>query len=228
MAITAIIIPGMCLVLQSVLNLVAFSYGSLAAVSATSMVYIFVIWLFVQCPLILIGTVIGRSLVRASEFKHPLNARPVPHGSPMSRGPILALLAGILPFGAIFIEVHFIFTSFWSYKFYYVYGFMFLIYLILLIVTLCVSVVATYFVLNAEDWRWAWTSFWCGASVGFYVFLYAIYYFFFKTHMSGLLQTAYFFGHVMLLCVSLSILAGAVGHIGARIFVSRIYQSKSD
>ena len=34
--------------------------------------------------------------------------------------------AGILPFGSIFIEMYFIFTSFWAYKIYYVYGFMLL------------------------------------------------------------------------------------------------------
>jgi len=42
-------------------------------------------------------------------------------------------LGGILPFGSIFIEMYFIFTSF--YKYYYVYGFMLLVYVILVIVT---------------------------------------------------------------------------------------------
>ena len=36
-------------------------------------------------------------------------------------------LTGVLPFGSIFIEMYFIFTSFWNYKFYYVYGFMLLV-----------------------------------------------------------------------------------------------------
>ena len=35
--------------------------------------------------------------------------------------------------------------------------------------------------LNSEDYRWRWTSFFAGASVSFYVYLYAIYYFFLKT-----------------------------------------------
>ena len=38
----------------------------------------------------------------------------------------LGLGVGVLPFGSIFIEMYFVFTSFWNYKFYYVYGFMFL------------------------------------------------------------------------------------------------------
>ena len=33
-------------------------------------------------------------------------------------------MSGLLPFGAIFIEIFFIFASIWSYKYYYVYGFL--------------------------------------------------------------------------------------------------------
>ena len=60
----------------------------------------------------------------------------------------------ILPFGSIFIEMYFIFTSFWAYKIYYVYGFMLLVFVILTIVTVCVTIVCTYFLLNAEDYRY--------------------------------------------------------------------------
>lgn len=49
---------------------------------------------------------------------------------------------------------YFIFTSFWAYKIYYVYGFMLLVVLILIVVTVCVTIVCTYFLLNAEDYRW--------------------------------------------------------------------------
>jgi len=49
---------------------------------------------------------------------------------------------------------YFIFTSFWAYKIYYVYGFMLLVVLILMVVTVCVTIVCTYFLLNAEDYRW--------------------------------------------------------------------------
>jgi len=95
-------------------------------------------------------------------------------------------LGGILPFGSIFIEMYFIFTSF--YKYYYVYGFMLLVYLILIIVTVCVTIVSTYFLLNSEDYRWQWTSFLSAASTAGYVYLYAVYYFIMKTKMSGKLS----------------------------------------
>ncbi|KAJ8979583.1 hypothetical protein NQ317_019158 [Molorchus minor] len=69
--------------------------------------------------------------------------------------------------------LYFIFTSFWAYKIYYVYGFMLLVFIILMIVTVCVTIVCTYFLLNAEDYRWQWTSFLAAASTSAYVYVYA-------------------------------------------------------
>lgn len=94
---------------------------------------------------------------------------------------MVCLLAGLLPFGSIFIETYFIFTSFWNYKFYYVYGFMLAVFLILAVVVACVTIVATYLLLNAEDHRWHWHAFLSGASPAVYVFVYSIYYFLFRT-----------------------------------------------
>lgn len=47
---------------------------------------------------------------------------------------------------------------------YYVYGFMLLVFFILVIVTVCVTIVGTYFLLNAENYHWQWTSFMSAAS----------------------------------------------------------------
>jgi transmembrane 9 superfamily protein 3 len=44
---------------------------------------------------------------------------------------VLVPACGVLPFGSIFIEMYFMFSSFWNYKFYYVYGFLLLVFLIL-------------------------------------------------------------------------------------------------
>lgn len=59
-------------------------------------------------------------------------------------------LAGILPFGSIFIEMYFILTSLWGYMYYYVYGFVLLVFAILVVVLVCTTIVAVYFVLNGE------------------------------------------------------------------------------
>ena len=126
----------------------------------------------------------------------PSPHRPIPTAPWYSSPWFIIPAAGILPFGSIFIEMYFVFTSFWSYKFYYVYGFMLLVYCILAMVTICTSIVAVYFVLNAENYHWQWISFMSAGSTAGYVFLYAIYYFLYKTQMTGLLQVSYYFGYM--------------------------------
>ena len=82
------------------------------------------IWLGVSCPLVLAGTIIGRSTAQPNDFPCRVNSlrRPIPDGKWYTRPYAMAMFSGILPFGSIFIEMYFIFTSFWNYKFYYVYG----------------------------------------------------------------------------------------------------------
>ena len=118
------------------------------------------------------------------------------------------ILSGVLPFGSIFIEMYFVFTSLWQYKYYYVFGFTLLVLIILAMVTLCVSIVSTYFLLNSEDYRWQWTSFFSGSSVAGYVYAYSIYFFFFKSNMSGFLQTTYYFVYVGIASISLGLMTG--------------------
>jgi len=104
-----------------------------------------------------------------------------------------------------------------------VYGFMLLVCVILIVVTACVTIVSTYFLLNAEDYRWRWSSFAAGSSVSIYVYLYSIYYYFFKTKMYGLFQTAFYFGYMGVAAVGLGLLCGTVGYLSSASFVHKIY-----
>ena len=121
--------------------------------------------------------------------------------------------------------MYFVFASFWNYKFYYVYGFLLLVLFILLLVCSCVTIVATYFLLNAEDWRWQWVSFLAAASTGGYVYAFSLYYFLFKTNMTGLLQTAFFFGYTAVFSAGVAVFCGGIGTLAASTFVHHIYRS---
>jgi len=226
MFLTAMLVPSIVGFVMIVLNTVAWLYGSTTALSVGTLFYVGFIWV-VALLLLVVGTLVGRATFVPSQLPCPVRktyVRPIPVTNEVYQKPwFVALIGGILPFGSIFIEMYFIFTSFWNYKFYYVYGFMLLVFLILSIVSVCVTIVSTYFLLNAEDHRWKWTAFGSGASTGIYVFLYAIFYFYTKTMMTGFFQTVFYFGYMFMFAAGISFLTGTVGYVGTSWFVSSIY-----
>ncbi|CAH8540259.1 unnamed protein product [Schistosoma turkestanicum] len=206
-------------------NLVAIYYRTSRSIPFLTMLAVTSIILFIIIPLNLVGTVLGRNLFGIANF--PCRVNPVPKPIPEKKWfmePLFLIIAsGLLPFGSIFIELYFVFTSFWAYKIYFVFGFTLLVLFLLIAVTTSVTVVGTYFLLNSEDYRWQWTSFLSGASITIYAYLYSIYYYFFKTKMFGLFQTTFYFSYMALFCLCIGILCGSVGYIAANRFVRKIY-----
>lgn len=227
MVLSAAFLPGMVCGSTFLINFVAMYYKASRAIPFGTMVAISAICLFVILPLTLVGTVLGRNI--CGQPNNPCRVNPTPRPIPEKKWfmepSVIILLGGILPFGSIFIEMYFIFTSFWAYKIYYVYGFMLLVFLILAIVTVCVTIVCSYFLLNAEDYRWQWTSFLSAASTAVYIYLYSFYYFFFKTKMYGFFQTVFYFGYMALFSTALGIMCGTLGYIGTSFFVRKIYST---
>ena len=224
---TALLLPSVCLAGTLGLSAVSLYYNTINVVPAGTLAWMVLGWAFVALPLCVGGTILGRNWSGQAKFPCRVNSLPrqIPEHRWYTHPATIVALTGWLPFGSIFIEMYFIFTSFWNYKFYYVYGFMLLVFIILIIVSVCVTIVATYFLLNAEDHRWAWISFLASASTAFYVFLYSLYYFWFKTHRTGFLQTAYYFTYLAVFSLALGLLCGTIGTTAARIFVRKIYAS---
>lgn len=227
MLLSAFLLPSIICGTAFFINFIAIYYHAARAIPFTSMIAIMCICLFIILPLTLIGTLLGRNINRQANYPCRVSSvpRPIPDVKWFMQPSIIVSLGGVLPFGSLFVEMYFIFTSFWAYKIYYVYGFMLLVFLILIIVTVCVCIVCTYFLLNAEDYRWHWTSFLAGASTAAYVYLYSFYYFFFKTLMFGFFQTMFFFGYMALFCITLGIMCGTLGYLGCSIFVRKIYST---
>ncbi|EPB68012.1 endomembrane protein 70 [Ancylostoma ceylanicum] len=227
LALGAFLLPSLVCGVAFLINFIAIYYHASRAIPFTVMLAVTAICLFVILPLTLVGTVLGRNMSGQGDYPCRVNAvpRPIPDKKWFVQPWLIVLMGGVLPFGSIFIEMYFIFTSFWAYKIYYVYGFMLLVTIILAIVTVCVTIVCCYFLLNAEDYRWRWTSFMAGASTALYVYLYSVYYFFFKTKMYGLFQTVFYFGYMGIFSAALGLMTGTIGYVGTAKFVRKIYST---
>jgi len=236
MGLNVILLPVVTVAILVFLNTVFGVYGTINTIPFLVLVKLFLIWVFVSVPLSIVGTLLGRHAGEGSKGKAALtdnfpcrvNAipRPIPEEVPWYGKPSgLIPLAGLLSFGSIFIELYYILTSLWNYKFYHVYGFLLGVYSILTIVVGMTSIIVVYFCLNAENYLWQWTAFGAGASTAGYVFLYSLYYFLFKTAMHGFLQTAAYFGYTLLITISLGLLCGTLGHGAASRFVRAIFQN---
>jgi len=234
MGLTVILLPVITISILSILNMMSIFYGTINAIPFLVILKLFFIWIFISVPLCVVGTLLGRHTSLNGDkglvdnFPCRVNAIPriIPEDVPWFGKPLgLLMVSGTLSFGSIFIELYYVLTSLWNYKFYHVYGFLLGVYMIMTIVVSMTSIISVYFLLNAENYHWQWTAFGSGASISIYVFLYTIYYFIFKTQMSGLLQTTFYFGYMFVTSLILGILCGTVGHAAASKFVRSIFEN---
>jgi transmembrane 9 superfamily member 3 len=118
MVLTASLFPFLCFSIGFALNTIAIFYRSLAAIPFGTMVVMLVLWAFISFPLVLLGTVVGRNWSGAPN--NPCRVKTIPRPIPEKKWyltpSVISLMGGLLPFGSIFIEMYFVFTSFWNYK----------------------------------------------------------------------------------------------------------------
>jgi hypothetical protein len=112
-------------------------------------------------PLTVVGGIVGKNA--ATEFDAPCRTKLIPNKIPelpwYRRAVVQMVMAGFLPFSAIYIEIYYIFASVWGHKIYTVYSILFIVFIILTVVTSFITIALTYFQLAVEDHEWcAWPA----------------------------------------------------------------------
>ncbi|KAL5476329.1 hypothetical protein EMCRGX_G026258 [Ephydatia muelleri] len=157
---TALFVPGVLFGVFFFLNLLMWGAKSSAAIPFTTLLALLCLWFGISLPLTFIGSFLG---FRKPVIQPPVPVNQIPREIPdqswLSRAAPSALMGGILPFGCIFIQLFFIFNSIWTGQMYYMFGFVFLAFLILILVCAETSILLCYFHLCSEDYRWWWRSF---------------------------------------------------------------------
>ncbi|XP_019641595.1 PREDICTED: transmembrane 9 superfamily member 1-like [Branchiostoma belcheri] len=209
----------------SVANSVAWYLGSTQALPYTTVILLMLIWLLVGFPLTVIGGIFGKNM--ADSFDAPCRTKNIPREIPpvpwYRSAPAHMLIGGFLPFSAISVELYYIFATMWGREQYTLYGILFIVFVILLSVTGCISVALTYFQLSSEDYRWWWRSIFSAGSTGVFIFLYALFYYYKRSNMSGTLQTVEFFGYTILICYAFFLSLGTVSFFASLKFIRYIY-----
>jgi len=223
---TSFAFPGVCFGIFFILNAMVWGEKSSGAVPFGTLIALLVLWFGMNVPLVYIGAYIS-SKRPAPEL--PMKVKKFPNEIPeqvwYAQAPFLALIGGILPFAACFIEIFFIMSSVWMHQFYYMFGFLFIVFVILTITCAEISIVATYFQLCYEDYHWWWRSFCTSGFSAIYLFLYSVMYYYTKMRIDHFVSSALYFGYMSLISLGFFILTGTIGFSATYLFVVKIYSS---
>lgn len=221
---TSMLCPGVVFGLFFIMNLMLWYKGSSAAIPFTTLLALLSLWFLVSVPLTFVGSFFG---YRKRCLENPVRTNQIPRQIPeqsMYTRPLPGIImGGVLPFGCIFIQLFFILNSIWSSQTYYMFGFLFLVFLILVVTCSETTVLLCYFHLCAEDYHWWWRSFLTSGCTAFYLFIYCIHYFFSKLSIHGVVSTMLYFGYTLIMVFLFFVLTGTIGFIACFWFVRKIY-----
>jgi len=221
---TAFLYPGIVFGIFFMLNFFIWGKASSGAVPIGTFFALLCMWFIISFPLVWVGVWLG---YRKTLADPPVKTNMVPRVIP-SQAWYLHLLftmvvGGILPFGAVFIELYFIMSSVWLQRFYYVFGFLALVLLILVITCAEMAIVLCYFQLCNENYMWQWRAFLNTGSAGLFLFGYSFVYFSSTLEIMGVVSTMLYFCYMFITSTLFALSTGTVGFMASWWFVLQIY-----
>ncbi|PCH43643.1 Nonaspanin [Wolfiporia cocos MD-104 SS10] len=223
---TATVLPTCVFAIVFLLNLFLLSAGSSGAVPFGTMLLIVVMWFGISAPLSLIGSYIGS---RHGGISHPVRVNQIPRQIPQSPRYLqpwaATLLAGILPFGAAFVELYFVLSSLFASRAYYAFGFLALTAGVVSLTTATVSILFTYFILCAEEYRWHWRAFLTGGGSAFWLLGYGIFYWASRLSLDSFSSVVMYMGYLLLLALLDFLVTGTIGFLATYWAVRRLYSA---
>jgi transmembrane 9 superfamily member 2/4 len=222
---------------------------SIGAIGVPTFFTLVFLWFCVSVPLVFLGSFFG---YKREVITHPVRTNLIPRQIPPQAWylhPILTTaVGGVLPFGALSVELYFIMSALWLHQIYYIFGFLFLgnillehfmlkfsnflillytytVMIVLLVTCAEISILLCYFQLCNEDYRWWWRSFLTSGACSFYMMLYAVWYNLTELDMSGVIPVLLYFGYMGIVAMTCFLVTGTIGFFSCFWFTHKIYAS---
>ena len=180
----------------------------------------------VSCHQVFIGSFFG---YKREVVTFPVRTNQIPRAIPVQAwymNPYLTCaLAGILPFGAVSVELYFVMSALWLHQIFFIFGFLVLVGIVLIITCAEVAILLCYFQLCAEDYRWWWRSFFTAGSCAGYLVLYSLWYNMTELEMTGFAPFVLYTGYMCVISLTFFIVTGTIGYFACFWFNSLIYSS---
>ncbi|EGV65656.1 hypothetical protein CANTEDRAFT_102321 [Yamadazyma tenuis ATCC 10573] len=218
-----LLVPGSLFSLFVLLNFFLVFVNSSGAIPIGTMLAIVVIWFVISIPLAVVGSLLSykRPMVTI-----PVKTNQIPRQIPpqpwyLKQIPIM-LISGIFPFGSIAVEMYFIYTSIWFNRIFYMFGFLFFCFVLMIMTTSLISVLMIYYLLCSENYQWHWKSMFIGGGCAVYVLLHSL---FLVTgqNLGNFTSIVLYFGYSLVISLLVFLCCGAVGFVSCFVFIRRIY-----
>ena len=207
-----------------IINLLIRGEESSGVVPFTSLLELLLIWFGISLPLTFLGAAMG---YKKPAILNPIKISRIPKPLPNVSFKliyILGIMTGALPFFSTFVELSYIMNSIWHHsQFYYLFGFLFLCFIVVCLVSGEVGILIVYILICREDYRWWWVSVIMPGTSGLYLFFYALIYYVKELNITRFSSTVLYFGYMMIGSGVFFLVTGTFGFIASFLFVRRIY-----
>lgn len=224
--VTAVAFPGLLMSMFLVLNVFLAFYGSSKTMGFFTIVAAFLLWGCVASPLVFIGSFIGfkRDPISVPTRTNQI-ARVIPPQQTLFGSKLSSLYVGALPFSCAVIEIYFLMCSIWMNQYYYLMGYLLAITILIGVCSVLTAIIMTYLRLTSEDHRWWWKSFADSASCGVWLYIYSIWYLFYRLNLVGILPYIVYLTYMAMISLTLGLYTGSISFIGTFYFNRIIYNS---
>ncbi|TPX38340.1 hypothetical protein SmJEL517_g00321 [Synchytrium microbalum] len=217
---TALLCPGIVFVVVFLMNLLIWSRHASTAIPFGTFFALTAMWFGISLPLVYIGAYFGN---RKQAIEHPVRTNQIPRQIPDQ---VCVMIAGLIPFAVIFLELFFILKSVWqAEQFYYMFGFLGVVFLLLVITCIEITIVIVYFQLSSEDYTWHWRAWLVSSASAVYIFMYSVYYYYTRLEITDFVSSMVYFTYCALCGFAFWLATGTIGFITTYLFVRKMYAS---